>query len=1107
MSNLFLETITTDQPILRNRSFKSLCQGLSLPILLQYLEELDTFRQQTQNLYESVRASIFLYEAYRFVLTSHPAIPQVGILPLEARHQLLERKFQQALEGFKKAAQQEGLTATLASALAEVYHHITFQSLADQVRKSVRASQGNRWMFRIGHLEELPIKIHKKLITKAIGESLYPILEEQTAVRMDLTHSGWSDIFFLGMDYPEGARVLNVSVNLGVYGRDEVVQPPITAYIRVIEEPFIRLTSIDLKATKDIQDLDDLFNFGNDYLSLLKAGLIASGFVPPAFEGTRQSLPALLERIIGRGMGIELVTKVNDIPKGSRLAVSTNLLGCIISVLMRATGQTASLEGTLTEAERRLVASRAILGEWLGGSGGGWQDSGGVWQGIKVIQGASATPNDPEYGISRGCLLPRHTVLTGDDIHPAIYERLSQSLVLMHGGMAQNVGPILEMVTEKYLLRAEQEWVARQEMRHIFDHILDALKEGDIKKLAANTQRNFDYPIKTIIPWATNHFTETIIEEAKKRLGDDYWGFLMLGGMSGGGMGIFVNPERYEQHRSTILDILKSTKAALSTCLPFAMEPVVYNFTINDKGTYANLHTGEKALMPSTYYQLLMPTQVHQANALAEIRKLEFNRFVVIGQDHNALLSTMVSHLFKVTQPDLGSSQAIQDELAATVKRENGFDFIQHEQLRQDLIKSRIGLARNRLPAETLIEDVKPRDVAYAEKFGLLESIGTAAIQQGKVGILSLAGGVGSRWTKGAGVIKALHPFAEFQGKHRSFLEIHLQKTKQTALQHQFAIPHLIATSYLTHTAIEEALKTSAKYQYEGAVYLSPGRSIGQRFIPMERDLRFLWEEMPQETLDENKQKVVNAVRNSLIGWAKGKGEGSDYTENLAHQRFSPLGHWYEVSNLLRNGVLAQALRHHPQLETLLLHNIDTLGANLDPSILGYHLSSNKMLTFEVIPRQIDDSGGGLALINGKVRILEGLAQPREADELKLSYYNSMTTWIQIQDLLTLFGLTKTDLLEANTPKIDEAVRKLAQRMPTYVTIKDVKYRWGHGQEDIYPVAQVEKLWSDMTALPDVSCGFVVVPRRRGQQLKSPDQLDAWANDGSKTFIQSLCGW
>ena len=58
---------------------------------------------------------------------------------------------------------------------------------------------------------------------------------------------------------------------------------------------------------------------------------------------------------------------------------SANLLASIVSVLMRATGQVQDITGGLSEPERRLVASRAILGEWLGGSGGGWQDSGGVW--------------------------------------------------------------------------------------------------------------------------------------------------------------------------------------------------------------------------------------------------------------------------------------------------------------------------------------------------------------------------------------------------------------------------------------------------------------------------------------------------------------------------------------------------------------------------------------------------------------------------------------------------------------------------------------------------------------------------------------------------------
>ncbi|MDP4645329.1 MAG: hypothetical protein NWS71_12880 [Opitutales bacterium] len=87
------------------------------------------------------------------------------------------------------------------------------------------------------------------------------------------------------------------------------------------------------------------------------------------------------------------------------------------------------------------------------------------------------------------------------------------------------------------------------------------------------------------------------------------------------------------------------------------------------------------------------------------------------------------------------------------------------------------------------------------------------------------------------------------------------------------------------------------------------------------------------------------------------------------------------------------------------------------------------------------------------------------------------------------------------------AVRQFALRLPTYITIKDVKKRWGHGQEDIFPVSQFEKLWGDMSAIPGLSTAFFVVPRQRGQQLKDPAQLDGWLRDGSRDYIASLCKW
>jgi UTP--glucose-1-phosphate uridylyltransferase len=222
-------------------------------------------------------------------------------------------------------------------------------------------------------------------------------------------------------------------------------------------------------------------------------------------------------------------------------------------------------------------------------------------------------------------------------------------------------------------------------------------------------------------------------------------------------------------------------------------------------------------------------------------------------------------------------------------------------------------------------------------------------------------------------------------------------------------------------------------------------------------------------------------------------------------QCLHPVGHWYEVPNLMRNGVLQQLLRDQPGLRYLLLHNVDTLGASIDPHVLALHMTSGACLSFEVITRRIEDRGGGLARVDGRVRLVEGLAMPNEEDEFKLSYYNSMTTWIDIDRLLEVFGLSRGMLDKQDL--VDEAIRRLGRRMPTYITLKDVKKRWGNGQEDTFPVSQFEKLWGDMSAMPEVDCQFIAVSTLRGQQLKEQAQLDGWLRDGSAAAIEKLCRW
>jgi UDP-N-acetylglucosamine pyrophosphorylase len=208
---------------------------------------------------------------------------------------------------------------------------------------------------------------------------------------------------------------------------------------------------------------------------------------------------------------------------------------------------------------------------------------------------------------------------------------------------------------------------------------------------------------------------------------------------------------------------------------------------------------------------------------------------------------------------------------------------------------------------------------------------------------------------------------------------------------------------------------------------------------------------------------------------------------------------------LLLNGTLEKMLQDRPQLKYLMLHNIDTVGADVDPGIVGLIAENSATLSFEVIPRQIQDVGGGLARVNGKSRLIEGLALPCEEDEFKFTYYNSMTTWIDIDKLLNAMGLKRSEL--GDSSKVVEAVHKLASRLPTYVALKEVKKRWGKGQEDVFPTAQFEKLWSDMTSLDDVNCQFYVVSRKRGAQLKDVAQLDGWLRDGSAAYLETICSW
>ncbi|HNC98602.1 MAG TPA: UTP--glucose-1-phosphate uridylyltransferase, partial [Myxococcota bacterium] len=439
---------------------------------------------------------------------------------------------------------------------------------------------------------------------------------------------------------------------------------------------------------------------------------------------------------------------------------------------------------------------------------------------MKLIEGVPASAGDPEHGISRGRLMPRHRIISEEECSAHTRRELEDSLVLVHGGMAQNVGPILEMVTEKYLLRSEAEWKGRLEALGILSEVLAALKRGDIPALAATTTRNFRDPIQTIIPWASTYYTELLIERTQQAFGRDFLGFWMLGGMSGGGMGFIFKPARKQEAQARLREIMVRTKAELQDALPFAMEPVVYDFAVNEVGTQANLLQGTTALMPPNYYTLVVPSLLRKdRRSLSPAYRLELDRFSSAARTQPEL-GGLVKTLFDVLLPR-ASGETHQGPTLPELLTRHGFDRTQHDQIRQDLREGRIGLAQNRLRADAVIQDVEQEDVtSFLESESgkarsshpELSELGEASLRRGEVAVLTLAAGAGSRWTQGAGVCKALHPFCKLSGRHRTFIEAHLAKSRRLSRRFGVPIPHLFTTSYLTHEPIAAFLQREKNY-------------------------------------------------------------------------------------------------------------------------------------------------------------------------------------------------------------------------------------------------------------------------------------------------------
>src|SRR5688572_30695091 len=121
MAGALIRIITSADPAVRNQSLDAFCVPASLAELTQACAELDAFRRESENLYERVRALFFLYAIHRFYLPAKPGMKTRGLLPFKAYAHLLQRRFEEAIEIFLHAQEQEGPSDALSSGLAAAY--------------------------------------------------------------------------------------------------------------------------------------------------------------------------------------------------------------------------------------------------------------------------------------------------------------------------------------------------------------------------------------------------------------------------------------------------------------------------------------------------------------------------------------------------------------------------------------------------------------------------------------------------------------------------------------------------------------------------------------------------------------------------------------------------------------------------------------------------------------------------------------------------------------------------------------------------------------------------------------------------------------------------
>jgi UTP--glucose-1-phosphate uridylyltransferase len=247
-----------------------------------------------------------------------------------------------------------------------------------------------------------------------------------------------------------------------------------------------------------------------------------------------------------------------------------------------------------------------------------------------------------------------------------------------------------------------------------------------------------------------------------------------------------------------------------------------------------------------------------------------------------------------------------------------------------------LGAERNRLASAPELPapgEVDELDALAPAERARMEELGRQAFARGEVAVAVLNGGMATRF---GGAVKGI---VEAVGG-KSFLEI-----KRAQLAPHPRVRLLVMNSFATHRAT--------------------GRFIEKHRLSAQVDT-FLQGASLRLTPEG---ELFRDEQGGLSAYAPGHG---DFSEALAASGL--------LARLRAEGVRA-----------ITLSNVDNLGADPDPLVLGYHLARGRDLTVEVARTIPGDVGGAPARVDGRLQIVEGFRFPRGFDFDRLPFVNTNT--------------------------------------------------------------------------------------------------------------------